>query len=95
MAVNVNTSYMDATRVSDRGPSPPWFGGLVTGVNFLGAAWLLVYTLLPVRPIEALGGWNYVAVAGLIPVQAVLMMCWRGHPYRRPAKRPAPAATPR
>ncbi len=81
-------------RASARGPSPPWFGGLVTAVNFVGAAWLLVYTLLPLRPIESLGGWNYVAVAGLVPVQAVLMMFWRGHPYRPPARRTADRPPP-
>jgi Cell division protein CrgA len=67
--------------------SAPWYGGLVTAVNFVGAAWLLVYTLLPVRPLQALGGWNYVAVAGLVPVQAILMTRWRGHPYQRPVAR--------
>ena len=68
-----------------RRPSPPWYGALFSAVNFLGAAWLLTYTLLPVRPIQALGAWNYLAVLAAIPVQAVLVKCWRGDRYVRPA----------
>jgi hypothetical protein len=67
--------------------SPPWYGALISVVNFAGAAWLLTYTLLPVRPIESLGAWNYAAVAALLPVQAILVKRWRGEPYTRPGRR--------
>lgn len=61
-----------------RPPSPPWHGALFTAALFLGAGWLLVYTLLSVRPIEALGAWNYLGVLGLLLAASVVAAAWRG-----------------
>ena len=71
-------------KIVNQRPSPPWYGGLVSAVNFLAAGWLLAYTLVPVPPIQSLGAWNYLVVAAAIPVQAVLVKRWRGDPYVRP-----------
>jgi hypothetical protein len=93
-AFRVNTAYMARSRVFAAEPSPPWYGALISALNFAGAGWLLAYTLLRVRPIESLGAWNYVIVAAVIPAQAVLMLCWRGHPYRREPGAGRPGRTP-
>jgi hypothetical protein len=58
-------------------PSPPWHGALFTGALFGGAAWLLVYTLLSVPPVEALGAWNYLGVLALLVVATVAAASWR------------------
>jgi Cell division protein CrgA len=79
----------DGPRPGDRRPSPPWYGGLIPAANFLGAAWLLIYTLLPVPRIQSWGAWNYIAVVALIPLQAVVVKRWRGDAYRRPEPGPS------
>jgi Cell division protein CrgA len=61
-----------------RPPSPPWHGALFTASVFGGAAWLLVYTLLPVRPVDALGAWNYLGVLGLLVAATLVVARWRG-----------------
>jgi hypothetical protein len=65
-------------------PSPAWFGGLLTGLTFLSAAWILGYTLLDVPFLEALGAWNYAVAIGCIVAQSVLNVFWHGEPYVRP-----------
>jgi hypothetical protein len=59
-------------------PSPPWHGALFTAALFGGAGWLLVYTLLSIRPLEALGAWNYVGVSGLLLTATLVAVLWRG-----------------
>ncbi|MEJ3750313.1 cell division protein CrgA [Actinomycetes bacterium KLBMP 9797] len=59
-------------------PSPPWHGALFTAALFGGAGWLLIYTLLSVRPIDALGAWNYLVVLALILTATVVAARWRG-----------------
>ncbi|MFI5956611.1 cell division protein CrgA [Cryptosporangium sp. NPDC051539] len=65
-------------------PSGPWHGALSTALIFGSAAWILVYTLLDVRPVEALGAWNYVGVLGLVVLNTIVGRTWRGTPYARP-----------
>src|SRR5437762_9942067 len=96
MSSRVNSADMGTVPVArddpppgGRKPSPPWFGWLIPALNFLGAAWLLIYTLLPIRPIQSWGAWNYLAVVALIPVQAVVVKRWRGDPYHRPGPGPS------
>ncbi|GAA3396240.1 cell division protein CrgA [Cryptosporangium minutisporangium] len=69
-----------------RQPSPPWLGALTSGLTFLGAAWLLAYTLLEVPPLEALGAWNYVGIVGLVVVVTLLGKVWHGADYVRPTR---------
>jgi hypothetical protein len=64
--------------MSTRPPSPPWVGAVYTTALFGSAAWLLVYTLLSVRPVEALGAWNYAGVLGLLVTASVVGKLWRG-----------------
>ena len=73
-----------APQPGSKPPSSPWLGALRTGLVYLSAAWILVYTLLSVPPIEALGAWNYVGVCLLTVAVAVLGKAWRGEPYTRP-----------
>jgi hypothetical protein len=73
-------------RATGRPPSGPWLGALTSGLTFLGAAWLLAYTLLSVPPLEALGAWNYVGVAALVLVITLLGKAWRGADYERPTR---------
>lgn len=61
-----------------RPPSPPWHGAVFTASLFCGAGWLLVYTLLSVRPIEALGAWNYLVVLALLLTAILAAAAWRG-----------------
>ena len=61
-----------------RPPSPPWHGAVFTAALFGGAGWLLLYTLLSVRPIEALGAWNYLGVLALVLTATVVAAVWRG-----------------
>lgn len=61
-----------------RPPSPPWHGALFTAALFGGAAWLLVYTLLSIRPVETLGGWNYLGVLALLLAATLIAALWRG-----------------
>ena len=49
-----------------------------TAALFGGAGWLLLYTLLSVRPVEALGGWNYVGVLALLLTATLIAALWRG-----------------
>ncbi|GLI01024.1 cell division protein CrgA [Phytohabitans aurantiacus] len=60
-------------------PSPPWHGALFTAALFASAAWLLVYTLLSVGPVEALGAWNYVGVVALTLGASIVAAFWRGN----------------
>ena len=60
-----------------RPPSPPWYGGAVTGLLGLTAAILLTYTLADWGWQQRLGGWNYVAAVALIVANAVLLRRWR------------------
>ncbi|GAA4716419.1 cell division protein CrgA [Phytohabitans rumicis] len=59
-------------------PSPPWHGALFTAALFVDAGWLLTYTLLSVRPIEALGAWNYLGVLVLLLAASLGAATWRG-----------------
>jgi hypothetical protein len=59
-------------------PSPPWHGALFTAALFGGAAWLLVYTLLSVPPVEALGAWNYLGMLALLGAAILVAAVWRG-----------------
>jgi Cell division protein CrgA len=59
-------------------PSPPWLGALFTAALFGAAGWLLVYTLLSVHPIEALGAWNYLGALALMLTATVVAAVWRG-----------------
>jgi hypothetical protein len=61
-----------------RPPSPPWLGALFSAALFGAAAWLLVYTLLSVRPVEALGAWNYLGVLALMLAATCVVAVWRG-----------------
>ena len=61
-----------------RPPSPPWHGALFTAALFGGAGWLLVYTLLSVRPVAALGAWNYLGVLALLLTATLAAATWRG-----------------
>jgi hypothetical protein len=63
---------------STRPPSPPWVGALYSAALFGSAAWLLTYTLLSVRPVEALGSWNYVGALILLVTATVIGKIWRG-----------------
>jgi hypothetical protein len=82
-------------------PSPPWRGAIPTVILFVNATWLLAYTLLALRPLEALGSWNYAGIIALMVVSAVFSRTWRGERYVRPARvsppyrrsRPAPEVT--
>ncbi|SHN32421.1 cell division protein CrgA [Cryptosporangium aurantiacum] len=69
-----------------RPPSAPWVGALSTGLTFLGAAWILAYTLLSVPALEALGAWNYIGVIGLVVVVTLLGKAWHGQDYERPTR---------
>jgi hypothetical protein len=60
-----------------RPPSPPWYGGLVTGLLGLTAAILLSYTLADWDWQQRLGGWNYWAAVVLIGLIAILLRRWR------------------
>jgi hypothetical protein len=71
-------------RPGRKGPSRPWVGGLLTGLLYVQVAWILVYTLLDVPFVEALGAWNYVGNGGLTVVVVMLGRAWRGAPYTRP-----------
>ena len=64
--------------MSTRRPSPPWVGALFTAAMFGAAGWLLIYTLLPVRPIDALGAWNYVGMLALLVAATTVAAIWRG-----------------
>lgn len=62
-------------------PSPPWHGALFTVGLFASAGWLLLYTLPPTSPVDALGGWNYL---GAIACQLAAILAaarWRGDPH--------------
>ena len=61
-----------------RPPSPPWHGALFSAALFGGAGWLLAYTLLSVRPIDALGAWNYLGVLALLLTATLVAAAWRG-----------------
>jgi hypothetical protein len=71
---------------SRRPPSGAWHGALRTALTYLSAAWILVYTLLSVPPVEALGAWNYVGVLGLFVAVTALGRTWRGDEYVRPVR---------
>jgi len=71
---------------SGREPSGPWLGAVTSGLTFLGAAWILAYTLLELPPLEALGAWNYVGVAAIVGVVTLLGKLWHGADYERPTR---------
>ena len=80
--MSVNSAY--TPEPDPKPPSGVWHGAVSTGLIFLGAAWILVYPLLDVPPVEALGAWNYAGVAGLVVANALVGRSWRGAPYERP-----------
>ncbi|WP_170323859.1 cell division protein CrgA [Cryptosporangium phraense] len=80
----MSESEKTAYTASGRTPSRPWVGALLSSLTFLGAAWLLAYTLFDLPPVEALGPWNYVGVVGIVVVDALLGKLWRGADYVRP-----------
>jgi|tagenome__1003787_1003787.scaffolds.fasta_scaffold16679149_1 hypothetical protein len=57
-------------------PSPPWYGGVSTGLLGLMVVILLTYTLLDLPWQQALGMWNYVAVGALVVITSALMKNW-------------------
>jgi hypothetical protein len=69
---------MFATRTRERPPSPPWLGVVFTVALFGSAGWLLAYTLLPIRPVEALGAWNYLGALALLLAATATVAVWRG-----------------
>jgi hypothetical protein len=52
-------------------------GAIYTAALFSSAAWILVYTLLPIRPVDALGGWNYVIALALLATTALMSLLLR------------------
>jgi len=74
----VRTYHRSMSTPRIRRPSPPWHGALFTAALFGGAGWLLAYTLLPVPPVEALGGWNYLGVLALLLTATLIVVLWRG-----------------
>ncbi|GAA0282749.1 cell division protein CrgA [Cryptosporangium japonicum] len=74
------------TRPDPKPPSGPWHGALSSALIFGGAVWLLVYTLLEVPFVEALGPWNYVGVAATVVLTTLVGYTWRGSPYERPTR---------
>lgn len=61
-------------------PSPPWYGGLILAVLFLGVAWLLVYYLSGggVLGMDHLGAGGNLGVGfGLIVVGLGLSTQWK------------------
>jgi hypothetical protein len=83
-AVMPESAY--ASQAEPKPPSAPWFGALNTALMFLGAAWILVYTMLSVPFVEALGPWNYVGVLLLVVASTLLGKAWRGAAYERPTR---------
>jgi hypothetical protein len=55
-----------------------WWGGLYTAGLFGSAGWLLIYTLLPIPGVDALGGWNYVIALALLTTVPAVSWIWRG-----------------
>jgi hypothetical protein len=77
-ALFVSTSGTYDRHMSTRPPSPPWHGAVFTAALFGSAAWLLIYTLLSVGPVEALGGWNYLGALALTLAATAVTAFWRG-----------------
>jgi hypothetical protein len=71
------TPEVPMSDASTRRPSPPWYGAVVTLLLWGGFAWLLAYTLLDLGWQQAIGGWNYVLLLGLVAVLSVLMKGYR------------------
>jgi hypothetical protein len=69
-----------STRTRERRPSPPWHGALFTAGLFGSVGWLLLYTLPPTSPVEALGAWNYVGAASCQLAAILAAALWRGDP---------------